>query len=123
MSVVVASLGLLLLTAGCNWDSGDLAATANSFKANRQALDAAILEAKQGLRDELIQRKYPLLTAHGFAVRSKPLIVEFSPVSFYYVLVYVEDEANLNHSEAMQDEGTIKRKLGNGWFIIQRGWM
>jgi hypothetical protein len=37
--------------------------------------------------------------------------------------VFADDETALMKSSAIQDEGTVKRRLGNGWYVVQRGFM
>ncbi|MCE9612443.1 MAG: hypothetical protein K8R23_19765 [Chthoniobacter sp.] len=83
--------------------------------------DALVSQARStGLATnlEFYEKRFP----HGFHVNSAPLIIEVTPVNFYYVLVFADTEQAVKQSDAMRDEGTVIKVLGGGWVIVQRGF-
>jgi hypothetical protein len=100
-----------------------LGETVQFFKNHRAALEAAVAEVRKGGDYETLRKRYLRLTPEGFEHSTSPLIVEFTPVDFYYVLVFAESEDALKQSDAMTDEGAVKRRLGDGWYVVQRGFM
>jgi hypothetical protein len=121
--ILAGLLSTLLLFAGCTRSSGDLNASIRFHKQNRATLDSAVAAARNGFGDDTMRRHYPALCAEGYDCSRSPFVVEFAPIDYYYVLVFADDETALMKSSAIQDEGTVKRRLGNGWYVVQRGFM
>jgi hypothetical protein len=122
VTAVILLLATLFLP-GCTWSHTDLAATVKFFKENRTAFDSAVADARKGEHYETMRKRYRWLSRGEFDSSSSPLLLEFEPINFYYVIVFAEDKNALKQSHAMKDEGSVKRRLGGGWYVVQRGFM
>jgi hypothetical protein len=117
---------------GCG-GAGD--ATEAFFRQHRAELDQAVADARAGASIDVIQERYPALCVKDGEARKRgtpglgceysasPFVAEFTPLDFYFVLVFTDSEATVGASYAMRDEGKVVSTLGGGWYLLKRGWM
>jgi hypothetical protein len=111
----------MLLAAGCTWSSKDRDATLANFKEHHAEYQALVDAVSKDPAADLTKHQ-AVLKEIEVQPSSTP-IVEVTPIDFYYVLVHAEDETSLAASNAMRDEGRVLKEFGNGWYLVQRGWM
>ncbi|RBP47466.1 hypothetical protein DES53_101263 [Roseimicrobium gellanilyticum] len=112
---------LLLPVAGCTWNAADRDATLAHFKAHRGEYQALLESVGKDPAGDL--SRYQAVLKSIEVQPTTPPIVEVTPIDFYYVLVHAGDEASLAVSDAMRDEGRVLKDLGDGWYLVQRGFM
>ena len=113
--------GVVLMIAGCTWSPEESDATLKHFKDHAGDYQALLDSVKESPSGDYSRYETVLKSIEVSA--GTPSIVEVTPISFYYVLVHVDDAALLTASDAMADEGRMLKNLGNGWFLVQRGYM
>jgi hypothetical protein len=120
-----------LFLGSCAWNYRDLNDTEQFFKTHQTRYEqiarlisdagcAPPVEQLETQSQDLSNAEYSL----GIEVSNEiGCVIEFTPVDFYYVIVYAQSEDLAKTSFAFEDEGSIKRRLNQNWYIIQRGWM
>lgn len=114
------SIFAALVLAGCTWDPKARDDTLSHFRNRIEEYEAVIRDLKYNSGVDLV--KSQSVFPEGIEVTSmQPPVVEFTPINFYYVIVFAPDEALLNASNAIKDEGRVLKKMGGGWYLVQRG--
>jgi hypothetical protein len=128
----LSSLLMCVALMGCGGASD---ATEAFFHQHRAEFDRAVADARAGVTVDVLQQRYPSLCVRDGEARKRgtpglgceysasPFVAEFTPLDFYYVLVFTDNEATVRTSYAMRDEGKVVSTLGRGWYLVKRGWM
>lgn len=103
-------------SSGCEWSDRNRLDTENHFRKNKSDYLTSVANVKSG-RDPV-----GVVASAMYSSEVAPVIVEFSPINFYYAVVYVDDRKNLERSIAMNDEGTFLKDFGNGFYLVRRGF-
>ena len=118
----ITTITLAALVCSCTWDKSESDATRKHFSDNKADYLAALAMAKGSKTEDDLKNTYPTLCSQGISIQTGAMVVEFTPVGFYYVIVYASSKAGLESSDSMTDEGVVKADLGTGWYLVQRGF-
>jgi hypothetical protein len=116
------------------WREWDIAPTLYALQENKNSLDSLVVWAEQPaaiacLKNDQLKNCLPpqlqIINSKfdGAAVSYQPLVVEVTPVNFYYVLVYTKRPEDVQKSGVYHDEGTILWSIDRHWTLVRRGWM
>lgn len=119
----LSALFVATLLASCTWSKSELEATNTHFVDHKMDYNAVLEMVRAGGRAQDLIAAYPAVCAEGIEISSSSEIVELTPINFYYVIVHAGSKEDLKSSSAMKDEGSVRADLGDGWFVVQRGWM
>ncbi len=122
---LIGRVVFLLSLTSCTWSSRDLAQTETHFRKNQELYNslARSFESMGTLEFAAYVSDSAELSSLEMSIQSDPVrSLSIEPITFYYPLVWVKSREALPMTDAMQDEGVLKRDLGMGWYVVQRGF-